>query len=446
MQFMDVPSVGAPSCCSPHQQLSCDELESHITELAAHIHAATYRLLVLIAEFDRREGWGGEGVRSMAHWLNWKCGIGMNAAREKVRVARALEALPKIAECFSRGELSYSKVRALTRVANPQNQDYLLMIARHSTAWHVEQLVRQYRRVKRLEESAEAERLHEERYLQYFYDEDGSLVIEARLPPDSGALVLKALEAAREQISTSNTAEDVSAETPEPIGALRADALVGMAETVLTHGPTPCAGGERHQVVVHVSAETLCEDGEAGRCAIEGGPAIAAESARRLGCDASRVVVRIDAQGEPLSIGRRSRTVPPAIRRTLRLRDHGCRFPGCTQHRFVDAHHIEHWADGGETSLENLVLLCRHHHRLIHEGGFSVGRGADGAIVFHRPDGAWLPPAFPLESASPFALEAMNDDHGLSVTPETCVPRWHGERMDMDLAILGMLQASGEPI
>jgi len=119
---MDVLSVEASSCCSPHQQLSCDELESHITELAAHIHAATYRLLVLIAEFDRREGWGGEGVRSMAHWLNWKCGIGMNAAREKVRVARALEALPKIAECFSRGELSYSKVRAMTRVANPQNQ------------------------------------------------------------------------------------------------------------------------------------------------------------------------------------------------------------------------------------------------------------------------------------------------------------------------------------
>jgi len=258
MQSMDVHSVEAHSCCSPHQELSCDELESHITELAAHIHAATYRLLVLIAEFDRREGWGGEGVRSMAHWLNWKCGIGMNAAREKVRVAHALEALPKIAECFSRGELSYSKVRAMTRVANPDNQDYLLMIARHGTAWHVEQLVRQYRRVKRLEESAEAERLHDERYLQYFYDEDGSLVIEARLPPDSGALLLKALEAAREQISTSNTAEDVS-------------------------------------------AETLCEDGEAGRCAIEEGPAIAAESARRLGCDASRVVVRIDEQGEPLS-------------------------------------------------------------------------------------------------------------------------------------------------
>jgi len=145
-------------------------------------------------------------------------------------------------------------------------------------------------------------------------NEDGSLVIEARLPPDGGAPVLKALEATREQISTSNTAEDVS-------------------------------------------AETLCEEGETGRCAIEGGPAIAAESARRLGCDASRVVVSMDEQGEPLSIGRRSRTVPPAIRRALRRRDRGCRFPGCTQHRFVDAHHIEHWADGGETSLVVLTPL-----------------------------------------------------------------------------------------
>jgi hypothetical protein len=437
---MDVLSVEAPLCYPSPEQVRCDELESRITELAAHIHAATYRLLVLIAEFDRREGWGGEGIRSMAHWLNWKCGIGMNAAREKVRVARALEELPKIAERFSSGELSYSKVRAMTRVATPQNQDYLLMIARHGTAWHLEQLVRQYRRVKRLERSAEAVRLNEDRYLRHYYDEDGSLVIEGRLPPDSGTLVLKALEAARDQINTPGTAEDISAETSEPIGAQRADALVGMAETLLARGATPSVGGERHQVVVHVSAETLCE---AGLCAIEGGPAIAAETARRLGCDASRVAVSVDERGEPLSIGRRSRTVPPAIRRALRLRDHGCRFPGCTQHRFVDAHHIRHWADGGETSLENLVLLCRHHHRLVHEGGFSVARGA---IDFHRPDGAWLPPTFALKPVAPFALEATNDAHGLSVTPDTCVPQWCGERMDMDLAILGMLQANGEAI
>jgi hypothetical protein len=430
----------------PREQVTCEELELRITELAAHIHAATYRLLVMIAEFDRREGWGGEGVRSMAHWLNWKCGIGLNAAREKVRVARALEELPKIAECFSRGELSYSKVRAITRVATSENQDYLLMIARHGTAWHLEQLVRQYRSVKRQEETSEAKRVHEERYLHYYHDEDGSLVIEARLPPDSGALVLKALEAAREQICVASNAENVSAETSEPLAAQRADALAGMAETVLANGPTPCAGGERHQVVVHVSAETLCEDGEAGRCAIEDGPRVAAETARRLGCDASRVVVAIDDQGEPLSIGRRSRTVPPAIRRALRLRDHGCRFPGCTQHRFVDAHHIQHWADGGETSLENLVLLCRHHHRLVHEGGFSVGRGADGAVVFHRPDGEGLPSAFPLKRVEPCELEGTNDDLGIPITPDTCVPRWYGERMDMDLAILGMLQASGEAI
>jgi hypothetical protein len=161
----------------------------------------------------------------------------MNAAREKVRVARALEELPKIAERFSSGELSYSKVRAMTRVATPQNQDYLLMIARHGTAWHLEQLVRQYRRVKRLQESAEAVHLNEDSYLRHHYDEDGSLVIEARLPPDSGALVIKALEAASEQMDTPGTAGDVS-------------------------------------------AETLCADGETGRCAIEGGPGIAADTAR----------------------------------------------------------------------------------------------------------------------------------------------------------------------
>ena len=142
-----------------------EDLEDEITELYAHITAATYRLLVLIAALDRRGHYGAWGLRSCAHWLNYKCGISLGAAREKVRVARVLPELPKISAAFAAGAVSYSKVRAMTRVATPENEDYLLMIARHGTAWHVETLVREYRSVRREEERARAEHQHEERRL-----------------------------------------------------------------------------------------------------------------------------------------------------------------------------------------------------------------------------------------------------------------------------------------
>lgn len=148
-------------------------LEDQITELAAHIHAADYRLLTLIRQFDESAGWADPGLRSCAHWLNWKCGIGLNAAREKVRVAHALGQLPKISASFSKGEISYSKVRAMTRVATPENEEFLLMIALRGTASHVERAVRQFRRAKR-NEALEAENdRHERRRLVWHMDEDG---------------------------------------------------------------------------------------------------------------------------------------------------------------------------------------------------------------------------------------------------------------------------------
>jgi hypothetical protein len=172
----------------------------------------------------------------------------------------------------------------------------------------------------------------------------------------------------------------------------RADALTTMAETVLRHGhgSEPQPSGERYQakpyqVIVHVTAETLAA-GDAGRCELDSGQRLAPDTARRIACDGSLLRITDDAAGNPLDIGRKTRAVPPAMQRALRSRDHGCRFPGCTHDRFVDAHHIRHWANGGKTSLDNLVLLCRRHHRLVHEGGFGVERIADGAIQFTRPD------------------------------------------------------------
>jgi len=430
-----------------------DALADALTELSGHLNAAEHRFLVLLERFDRQDGHLGEGLKSTAHWLNWKCGIALGAARERVRVARALPGLSQIGEAFGRGELSYSKVRAMTRVATPENEDYLLMIAQHGTASHLERLIRGYRRVERAEEAARANQQYADRELRCWYDDDGSLVIRGRLPPEQGALLLKALEAAgdalREAAHATGESESESESDPEPDHCARqADALVCIAETALAHEPTAMPAGERYQVVVHVDADALPEDGPGLRSQLEGGPGVPAETCRRLSCDCSIVKVLEGADGEVLNIGRKSRQIPPAIRRALRLRDRGCRFPGCTEHRYVDGHHIVHWADGGETSLDNLVLLCRHHHRLVHEGGFSVVRAGmrEGepkrkGFRFADPHGRVLPPA-PVRSHPPGRGEqAIRHSHraqGLSITAGTAVTAWQGERMDVPWAIEGL--------
>jgi Domain of unknown function (DUF222)/HNH endonuclease len=355
---------------------SIEELVSQITELAGHLNAANYRFLMLIAEFDRREGWADNATASCAHWLNWKCGIDLGAAREKVRTARALEGLPNISAAMERGELSYSKARALTRVACTSTEEYLLSIALHGTADHVETTVRHFRRCLEAEELSREAQQQKNRSVHYHWDDDGSLVLKARLPAETGALVLKALEAALQESPgrfdpiesyLNSTAGNVSAETPldKPTRSMqRADALGLMAESFLAHGSEALSGGDRHQVIIHVSAETLRDD-EAGRCELEDGPGLAAETIRRLACDASVVGIIESAHGEPLNVGRKTRSISPALRRALNSRDGGCRFPGCTHKRFVDAHHIHHWAHGGETKPSNLVSLCRFHHRMV---------------------------------------------------------------------------------
>jgi hypothetical protein len=260
-------------------------LGDEITELCGYIAAATHRLLEMIREFDQEELWHLDGICSCAHWLNWKCGIGMNAAREKVRVANTLGELPKISESFAKGEISYSKVRAMTRVATADNEDYLLMIAHHGTAYHVETLVRKYRRAKRLQDLEQANKQHDERSLQVFYEHDGSITLQVRLPAEKGALVLKAIELAMEEEKAvearlSERSADNECVDPAMSGELedehipfdhrRADALTNMAESYLANGPAASSSADRYQVVLHVSAETddtsrRCEAGAAQR-------------------------------------------------------------------------------------------------------------------------------------------------------------------------------------
>ena len=208
-----------------------------------------------------------------------------------------------------------------------------------------------------------------------------------------------------------------------------------LAESFLKHGPAALNGGERHQIVVHVDAETL-RHGTAGRCEIEHGPALPAETVRRLGCDCSAVILLENAQGEPLDVGRKTRSIPPALRRALNARDQGCRFPGCTHTRYVQAHHVRHWAQGGETKASNLVTLCSFHHRRVHEGGVNVQVLDDGAFRFVRPDGRAFEGPAPARG-EPFDGTELRrrQERDLPINRHTAVTRWRGERMDYGLAI-----------
>ena len=529
---------------------------------------------VLRSVLRHRDTW--EGWRSCAHWLNWRTGLDLGAAREKLRVAAALADLNHVAAAMARGQLSYSKVRALTRVASPATEARLLAVALSATAAQVERLVRAWRRVDRDAQPDAEQVLLASRALSMQVDEDGMVVLRGRLPPEVGALLLRAVEAALEQVPA-------SAEGGEPtIAQRRADALGLVAESALAGGLDPGNLADRFQVTVHVQADALparapaeagppvaaetrevstapseplapaaslvaahsarertgggradraagpgvaaesarsprgtsgresrsadtagwwplCEESaprprdakdpnhqedrstgiacraslseqatngtphisaatfevseaafervdpgtdlDAGQAVIEqaGGLHLGREAARRVACDAGIVVLRHAADGQVLDVGRRTRTVPSALRRALLSRDRGqCQFPGC-ESRHCDAHHVEHWADGGETRLQNLVLACRFHHRALHEGSFRVVPGdADGRFRFLRPDGTPLPAEPPVASweGAPLApTEARLAAAGISIGPHTATPEWYGESLNLTAAL-----------
>ena len=427
IQAQNPSSLVAPAT---HTREELEQLGEEIAALAADLHAGTYRLLVRLRDFDQRDGWN-TGFLSCAHWLGWRTGIGPAAAREQVRVARALGQLPRISQAMEQGELSYSKVRALTRIASPETEGELLELARHATAAQVETVVRAWRRVDRNAETEAEGKRHRGRHLMVYADDDGSYVIRGRLDPEVGALLERALEEASRALDEDYDPEvpvPVAASMPGPerptVGQRRADALGLIAELALEHhpvvskapvpapsldesddsaAPRPLPPGSsqrartrlarrahRVQVVLHVDAEALRDAADSGQSVLAGGVRASAETSRRLCCDATRVVMTHDATGNVLDVGRRTRTVPTPIRRALEYRDRQCRFPGCPN-RLTDAHHVRHWADGGPTKLDNLVLLCRRHHRAVHEEGYRVTpiAGGDG-FAFRRPDGRRL--------------------------------------------------------
>lgn len=359
--------------------VSIEELDQGILDLCTRINVATYELLVMIREFEERGGFLKWGLANCAEWLAWRCDLSMTTAREKVRVARSLKELPLISASFSVGELSYAKVRALTRVANRTNEESLLEFALRHTATNVAERCRELR-MGDVSSGNIAERAFANRSLRLSRNADrGMMTVTVDLPLETGELIEKALDKAR---------DDECLQIPDLVdtswSTRQADAFVTMLKEYLQgRAEVANSGSDNYLVTIHVDQSALAGN--------EGRAALPIESVKRLCCDSHAVVLTEDA-GQPLSIGRKSRIIPRSVERAVRARDHGrCVFPGCKNQRFLHCHHVEHWANGGETSLDNLMLLCTKHHALVHEGGFRIEKDFQDRWYFLRPDGIAVP-------------------------------------------------------
>jgi Domain of unknown function (DUF222)/HNH endonuclease len=434
-----------------------DGLAEHICSFASRISAATCLFLLAIAEYDRRRAWAEWECRSMVDWLSWHCQTSRVTAAQYCRTAAALLSLPVIRERFSAGVLSYSQVRALVKVATPANEEMFVEWAAHMTANQLERLTATYQRCRAATEQTARER-DRRRTFSWGYEEDGSVTGMFRLAPEQAAVLIRAIS--ERVVPIDPDAPDAAEETSvlDPAGARRADALVEVAaadlgrrnsaegtdsdrylvtivadESVLQAGARErdCVGGDRtdqngpesriiearviepNGAGPEVPGKTK-SDQDAGepeglewaRCQILDGPGLAPSTIEQMLCDQPTVRVRMNGGGEVLDVGRRTRRINRPLGRALRLRDRGCRFPGCGA-KSVQIHHVRHWIHGGHTRLDNLVSLCSRHHHRHHEGGFQVQACPDGAFVFILANGrrlTSLPPIRPLPPGVTLAL------------------------------------------
>jgi hypothetical protein len=473
-------------------------LGEQIAEEAAHFDAAMHRILTHIREFDAGSGWGHAGAQSCAHWLSWRVGWTLGTGREHVRVARRLGELPRVDEALRQGKLSYAKVRAITRVATAATEELLLADALLTTGAQLEKICRKLRAVQRLSD-ANAREVDEERKVTRRDLDDGLVRIEATLRPEEAAIVMAAIEqqakravaaakaahaaqppqaaeatdtapatgaaqttdttqapqtATGPQIAQSGRAADadrpaeVSAGTRRPRFD-RADALVSIAQAFL-RGDAPDRAPV--EVVLTIPRDALRADVENGgvedaldQVGVFGdGTCVSAETARRLACDCGVVELVEDEKGNPLSVGRKTRTLPAALWRALLHRDTACRFPGCTNRLYLEGHHIEHWAQGGETDLENLCVLCTRHHVFVHEYGYRVEL-VDGDVLVYDPKGRRVLQEGP--RIAPSSVEAWNrmraEHGGLGITAATNTPRWNGLPVQYELVVNGLARREG---
>ena len=494
------------------------ELEAELCTLAGHIAAATGDFLVLLGEFDEREGWAGVGVRSCAHWLSWRCAMSLSTARDHVRVARRLRGLPETLRAIRQGRLSYSKVRALCRIATPATEMELVETAQHATAAQTERLVQSIRRVA--EDELPSDPPPKEKRplrLTWTWDPDGMLEIHARLDPEDGAAFLavaRSLAEADRDVEPAapthghrivdvagggdddsfgaggglnagrrldadaeadagahdHAQPDAEADAEEPADA-QPDVEVEVNDETDTGGSTlyvytarsgscssefvgrlfraaadglAAASEDEHavpEVVVHVDAEVLTraadpEDGsQVRRAHLDEGPALSLAVIERLACDGRISLTSHASDGRTLDMGRSTRRPTRRQRKALRRRDAGCNTPGCRTTRFLHAHHVIYWSQGGRTDLDNLVLLCGRHHRLLHEGAFTIEALGRQRFRYRDADGTVLDVAPAQQGERGELTLAYSAPDGRAIDPDTVTGRWDGTALDPDLLI-----------
>ena len=381
-----------------------ERLEAEACTLAAQLAAATCRFLLIVAELDRREAWRQWGCASMGQWLSWKCGLGVVAGHQHVRVARALEHLPVTTGAFSEGRLSYSKVRALMRVATPGTEATLVEFALMATAAQVDQTVRVFERTRVDASTAAAQLAHQTMVVHH--DDDGMVTMVVRLPRDGAETVLGAVKSGEAEVPADAAGDSA--------GSRRAHALVLVAEAF-------SAGRSQRpptEMVVHLDADDLAE------------PSPVVE---RLLCDTSLRAVATDPAVGTATWPRRTRTIPRALRRLIAARDRGCRWPGCTHQRFLHVHHRVHFTRGGPTDAVNCFQLCTFHHRLVHEGGWRIaGDPAESSgLTFVSPRGHRMAEHEPAPAASP----PLATDRRIDATT---IATATGGRIDLDHAVTAL--------
>lgn len=417
-------------CVSPDRQELAKELDDRLGQYSALAHASMARVAEAAADFDEIGGWGSPGIRSFPHWLSINMGFDPRTGAELLRVGQALRALPRIAEAFGAGHLSFDKAREITSVATPATEQMLLEIARGASGSQLARICGSLRRYAEAESADHDHRQAASRGLWSHIDDNGMMRLIAKLPAEDGAIVMAALESITGS-KVPATQEDVKVKDPadEPWAARRADALVAMSNHVLAGGAGDLVkSSASRQLMVHVDVGVLTGEEPQGRNFVELGAPLSREAARRIGCDCQIVPVT-ERDGLPIDVGRARRTISAPLRRALEVRDRFCRFPGCAvpAHR-AEGHHVEHWIDGGATERDNVVLLCPFHHQRLHEGAFQVSKTSGGGFKFETTDGHVIgersliapqtQPSFPLETArSVWGGAAVDFDHLMCVLP-----------------------------
>ncbi len=350
------------------------------------------RMLAVLGEFDRRQVWASWECRSAQQWLSWKCGLGYTAASERLRVARVLPSLPAIGAALAAGRLSWSKVREVTRVATPADDERWATLAEAATASQVAVLVSAARRVT----PRDAARQLDVRGFTWASESDGSTTISIRLPAERARTVIDTVRAATPLVKGQRWAANA------------ADTLVDLV----------CGGGHTPaQVIAHVAAD--------GSAHLDQGPAIAPEIAEAMACDGSVTTVLEYPKG-PVQVDRK---VSPSVgqRRWLALRHATCQFPGCNHAGAFEAHHVIDRLKGGPTRLRNLVRLCWFHHRRVHLERLMLTLHSDRTLTVVRADGS------PIDR--PIA-------RGAFIAPAATAPgnigNWAGDRLHVNDCLLAL--------